>query len=108
MPPWREPKTVVADGWPGRRSAPAPAGSFAGAAHLRAGRYGGQASEDHVGTGQAVGVAMLQEQESVRIGDVVGWRLAERAGRGVNRILAAFDLDEHPHRRFIDRDYHIV
>ena len=51
---------------------------------------------------------MLQEEEAVRVGDVVRRRAAERARRLVDRVFAAFDLDEHADRRLIDRDHHVV
>ena len=59
---------------------PPPGRSFAGAAHLRAGATV-QAGEHHVVSVEAVRVAMLQEQEAVRVDDEVRRRAAERARR---------------------------
>ena len=75
-PPWRGRARAAAGGWPGRRSAPAPASARERAAHSL-----GAAGEHHVVSRQAVRVAMLQEEEAVRVGDVVGRRAAERARR---------------------------
>src|SRR5262245_32348325 len=64
--------------------------------------------KDHVGTGQAVRVAQLQEEASVRVEDVVIRRAAQRLGHGRDTLLATFDFDEHTTRRLIDRDDHIL
>ena len=84
--PWRERSRVAAGEWPGRRSAPAPASSAArhrGAAHSPA-----RTGEHHVVSREAVRVAMLQEEEAVRVGDVVR-RRACRARAAVSWIASS-------------------
>src|SRR4029077_20026292 len=64
--------------------------------------------EQHVGGGHAALVAVLQEEAAVRVGHVVGLSAAERHRRGHDALLAAFDLDERPNRRLVNRDDHVV
>jgi hypothetical protein len=80
------------------------------AVRTRAGheRPPGANGEHHVAVGETVGVAMLQEQKAVGVGDVVALALAERTCRGMDRLFTAFDLDEDADRRLVDCDHDIV
>ena len=46
----------------------------------------------------------LQEQPAIRVEHVVGLAAPERARHGLDRPLAAFDLDERADRRLVERD----
>ena len=51
---------------------------------------------------------MLQEEEAVRVGDVIGRCLPERQRGLIDGLFAALDLDEHADRCLIHRNHHLV
>ena len=51
---------------------------------------------------------MLQEDTAIGVEDVIGPGASERRGGRLDPLLAAFDLDEDPHRRLVDRHDDVV
>ena len=64
--------------------------------------------EDHVGDRQTALLAVADEQSAVGIEQVVGRLTAQRTAAVGDAALAAFDLDEGPHRRLVDGDDDVV
>ena len=70
----------------------------------RAGRPGGHDGKIMSGDGQAVRLAIFEEQRAIRGADVIVRREPEPSGGRRDFRLGAFQLDEHADRRLVDGD----
>src|SRR5690349_20377729 len=67
-----------------------------------------QLLEQHVRDRDAARFAVDLVQPAIRVDEVVAGSAAERLRRVGDSSVAAFDLDERPDRRFVQRQQHIV